>query len=55
MEFLKSEYNLAESAVRALVSLDSSTLKTLFIEAEEILRNHWQTGVRDFEVDEKKR
>ena len=54
MEFLKSEYNLAESAVRALVSLDSSTLKTLFIEAEEILRNHWQTGVRDFEVDEKK-
>ena len=46
MEFLKSEYNLAESAVRALVSLDSSTLKTLFIEAEEILRNHWQTGVR---------
>ena len=54
MEFLKSEYNLAESAVRALVSLDSSTLKSLFIEAEEILRNHWQTGVRDFEVDEKK-
>lgn len=54
MQTLQEEYNLQEGTVRALVSLDSNTLKSLYLEAASLLKNHWQTGVRDFEVEEKK-
>ncbi|HHY06650.1 MAG TPA: HDIG domain-containing protein [Clostridia bacterium] len=54
MQVLQEEYNLQEGTVRALVSLDSNTLKSLSLEATSLLKSHWQTGVRDFEVEEKK-
>lgn len=54
MQILQEEYTLQEGTVRALVSLDSNTLDTLYQEAASLLKTHWETGVRDFEVKEKK-
>ena len=54
MKALQERYDLQEGTVRALVSLDSNTIKSLNLEADTLLKNHWQTGVRDFEVEEKK-
>lgn len=54
MKSLQEKYNLKESAVRALVSLDSNTIKSLNLEAISQLKSYWQTGVRAFEVEEKK-
>ncbi|MGI6144692.1 MAG: HDIG domain-containing protein [Clostridia bacterium] len=54
MQTLQEEYNLQEGTVRALVSLDSDTLNSLYLEAASLLKTHWATGVRDFEVKEKK-
>ena len=44
MQVLQEEYNLQEGTVRALVSLDSNTLKSLSLEATSLLKSHWQTG-----------
>lgn len=54
MRTLQEEYNLQEGTVRALVSLDSNTLSSLYLEAASLLKSYWQAGVRDFEVEEKK-
>jgi len=54
MQTLQEEYVLPEGTVRAIVSLDKNTLDSLYEEAASLLTTHWQTGVRDFEVEERK-
>lgn len=54
MEALEKNFAMGEGTVRALVSLDADTLKSLYLEAENLLQNYWQNGVRDTEVTEKK-
>lgn len=51
---LEEKFSLQESTVRALVSLDAEIIDSLQIEAQNLLRNNWQNGVRESEVTAKK-
>ncbi len=54
IRILREEYSLSDVAASVLVNMESDTLKVLTAESVNLLRDNWNLGVRDFEVNEKK-
>ncbi|MFY9174909.1 MAG: HDIG domain-containing metalloprotein [Peptococcia bacterium] len=48
------DYNLSEMAAKVYASLERDTVRILETESINLLRDNWQKGVKDFEVESKR-
>jgi len=55
VRILKNEYRLSDVAANVMLYMETDTIEALKSESLNLLRTNWQEGVREVEVDDKKK